>query len=114
MATDAFAFRFVERIPRDLEQGILYLSPEFATAIHLCACGCGREVVTPLARTGWTMLFDGDSVSLNPSIGNWSFPCESHYWIWKNKVEWAPRWSRARIAANRSRVADRDGNHHTL
>jgi len=28
-------------------------------------------------------------VSLAPSIGNWSFPCNSHYWITGNEVRWA-------------------------
>jgi len=31
----------------------------------------------------------GDLVSLFPSIGNWSHPCKSHYWIRDNKVIWA-------------------------
>jgi hypothetical protein len=39
-------------------------------------------------------------VSLDPSIGNWSFPCRSHYWIRNNKVRWAENWSQARIDAN--------------
>ncbi len=95
------AFVFVDAIPRDLERGILYISIPFATALHRCCCGCGREVVTPLAPRGWTLSFDGDSVSLNPSIGNWSFPCQSHYWIHRNHVEWADRWSRRRINALR-------------
>ena len=30
-----------------------------------------------------------DTVSLHPSIGNWSFPCRSHYWIRGNRVVWA-------------------------
>ncbi|MFC4855982.1 DUF6527 family protein [Actinophytocola glycyrrhizae] len=24
--------------------------------------------------------FNGETVSLSPSIGNWSFPCRSHYY----------------------------------
>jgi hypothetical protein len=31
----------------------LYVSIEFATAAHSCACGCGREVVTPPGPTDW-------------------------------------------------------------
>lgn len=91
------AFVFVDAIPRELDRGTLYISIPFATVLHSCCCGCGREVVTPLSPTGWTLSYDGDSVSLDPSIGNWSFPCQSHYWIRRNRVEWAERWSRQRI-----------------
>ena len=86
--------RFVEEIPRELEEGVLYVSIHFATAVHRCCCGCGQEVVTPLSPTDWQLAFDGRSVSLYPSIGNWSLPCQSHYWIRRDIVEWAPRWSR--------------------
>ena len=33
-------------------------------------------------------MFDGRTISLNPSIGNWSYPCRSHYWIKGNRVVW--------------------------
>lgn len=79
---------FVEFIPDKLEEGVLYVSMIYATAAHRCLCGCGREVVTPLSPTDWQLAFDGDSVSLAPSVGNWSFPCRSHYWIERNHVDW--------------------------
>ena len=34
-------------------------------------------------------------MSLYPSVGNWSFPCKSHYWIEHSHVRWAramPQW----------------------
>jgi Family of unknown function (DUF6527) len=34
-------------------------------------------------------IFDGRSISLDPSIGNWGFQCRSHYWIKNNRVVWA-------------------------
>ena len=81
---------FVKSVPERLADGVLYVSVEFATAVHLCGCGCRNEVVTPLSRrTGWKLLFDGETVSLTPSIGNWSFPCRSHYFITENNVLWA-------------------------
>lgn len=85
-------YEFVEYVPDELTEGRLYISIAFATALHKCCCGCGREVVTPLAPTGWSLTFDGKTVSLAPSIGNWSYPCQSHYWIRRNNVEWVPRW----------------------
>lgn len=85
--------KFVEFIPDVIEEGVLYISVEYCTAIHKCVCGCGNEVVTPLSPTDWEISFNGKSVSLNPSIGNWSFECQSHYWITKNKIRFARRWS---------------------
>ena len=94
---------FVEEIPADTEQGMLYVSMECATAIHRCACGCGQEVVTPLSPTDWSLIFDGDSISLNPSIGNWSLPCRSHYFIDRGAVAWASNMSNAAIDLGRIR-----------
>lgn len=94
---------FVEYIPNDLRDGTVYVSIAFATAAHKCCCGCGDEVVTPLSPTDWKLTFDGESISLDPSIGNWSFRCRSHYWIERNRVKWAPRCSEKEIQAGRAR-----------
>ena len=94
---------FVEEIPPETEQGVLYVSMECATAIHRCACGCGREVVTPLSPTDWSLIFDGDTVSLDPSVGNWSLPCRAHYFIDRGTVTWAGDMSNAAIEFGRSR-----------
>jgi len=90
-------YKFVERIPNDIPEGILFISIEFETAIHKCCCGCGKEVVTPISPTGWKLIYNGESVSLYPSIGNWSFDCKSHYWIRENRVLWADKWSSSEI-----------------
>ncbi|WP_407657660.1 DUF6527 family protein [Lacibacter sediminis] len=66
---------------------------EFGTAIHRCVCGCGSRVVTPISPTGWQLTYDGESITLDPSIGNWSFECKSHYWIRKSVVEYVVEWS---------------------
>lgn len=95
--------QFVEFIPDQLQEGKLYISLEYATVAHKCCCGCGKEVVTPLSPTDWKLIFDGQTVTLDPSIGNWSFPCQSHYWIRNNSVQWAPRWSKDWIEAGRAR-----------
>ena len=97
----ALKHEFVEFIPDELEQGTLYVSIRFATASHLCVCGCGNKVVTPIRPTDWTLTFDGKTISLDPSIGNWSFPCQSHYYVRKNRVKWAPKWTRERIERGR-------------
>jgi Family of unknown function (DUF6527) len=66
----------------------LRLDP-YATVIHLCACGRGIKVVTPTSPPEWHLTWGGDAVSLYPSIGNWQFPCRSHYWIRRNRIIWA-------------------------
>ncbi len=99
--TNRIKAAFVEFIPKALEPGVLYISTKYQTATHLCCCGCGNKVVTPLKPGGWTVRIHGDKVSLFPSIGNWSLPCQSHYWIRSNRVDWAPQWSRREIEAGR-------------
>jgi hypothetical protein len=96
---------FVEFIPEELEQGTLYVSIRFASASHLCCCGCGNKVVTPIRPTDWKLIFDGKTISLEPSIGNWSFPCQSHYWIRNDRVNWTSQWSCDQI--ERGRLRDR-------
>jgi hypothetical protein len=98
-------FQFVEFIPEVLEERTLYISRTYGTAVHKCCCGCGREVVTPLSPIGWELTFDGESVSLYPSIGSWSLPCQSHYFITENKVVWASQWTPAQITRGRKQEA---------
>ena len=88
-----FIHKFVEYIPDKMENRTVYVSIRFATAVHKCCCGCGYEVVTPLSPSGWQLSYDGESISLWPSIGNWNFPCKSHYWIKNDSVKWARKWS---------------------
>ena len=97
-----FTHEFVEFIPDTIEEGKIYVSIAYATTVHKCACGCGKEVVTPLSPTDWKLVFDGETVSLDPSVGNWSFPCRSHYWVSNDRAMWAEDWSQARIDANRA------------
>ena len=89
--------KFTDLVPDVLEDRVLYISIEYSSAIHKCPCGCGNEVVTPLSPTDWELTFDGKSVSLSPSIGNWNFECKSHYWIIKNIVRFARKWSDRQI-----------------
>jgi hypothetical protein len=96
-------FEFVELMPAMLEDGVIYISMEYATASHLCLCGCGEKVVTPFSPTDWNLMFDGVSISISPSIGNWDFACRSHYWITNSEVRWAPLWTREQILAARAR-----------
>ena len=93
--------KFVKNIPDTIENGVVYVSVDYSTAIHKCCCGCGNEIVTPFSPTDWKLTFDGETISLYPSVGNWSLPCQSHYWITNNEVEWAPKWTKKQIERGR-------------
>lgn len=98
MTRHSVTFEFVDYIPEQLEDGVVYIAPEFGTVIHLCCDGCGERVSTPLHPGQWTLTFDGQTISLSPSIGNWELPCKSHYFIRRNQVVWAGKWGAGRIA----------------
>jgi hypothetical protein len=81
---------FVDYIPEQLTDATLYVSERFGVAIHKCACGCGNQTVTPFGRPdGWKLIKNELGVSLTPSIGNFQFPCKSHYFITNSEVIWA-------------------------
>ena len=93
----------VELMPAALAPGVLYVSARFRTAAHLCACGCGTKVVTPLKAGGWSLTKTRDGmVSLDPSIGNFNLPCQSHYWIRAGNIVWARPWTQEQIVAGRA------------
>lgn len=92
-----FQIEFVDSVPDDIKECTLYISILYNTAIHLCPCGCHQEVVTKIAPHRWSLTYDGESVTLSPSVGNWSLPCQSHYWIKKNNIIWADSWSTKKI-----------------
>ncbi|XZW32437.1 DUF6527 family protein [Acinetobacter baumannii] len=94
---------FIRNIPRELEVGVLYISMEYATAVHSCCCGCGEQVVTPFSPTDWKMIYDGETVSLTPSVGNWNLVCRSHYIIKHNIIYEAGNWNEGQIKAERKR-----------
>jgi len=104
--------KFVELIPDVIDEGILYISFVYCTAIHKCACGCGNEVVTPLSPTDWEITFNGKAVSLAPSIGNWSLECKSHYWITKNRIRFARQWKDWEIERSRKEDSENKWKHY--
>lgn len=81
---------YVDHLPDQLTEGVLYISEKFETTGHLCCCGCGEEVMNPLNKANWKLKKSGDKVSLYPSIGNWKYPCKSHYWIRNNQIIESP------------------------
>ena len=102
-----FKLEKVRYIPAHLQPDILYVSKEFGIAVHLCACGCGSKIRTPLGPTEWSVRETRQGPTLRPSIGNWQERCQSHYLICRGEVKWADRWSQEQIAAGRKHEEQR-------
>ncbi len=100
--------KFVDTIPSELEDNVLYISLKYNVTKHLCPCGCRSEIVATLSPAKWKLSYDGETVSLNPSIGNWHHKCQSHYCIIKDEVVWARKMSKHKIGAAIQR--DQKGN----
>ena len=94
-------------MPENLEPGVLYVSEQFGAAAHLCACGCGSKIRTPLGPTEWAAEEADGGPTLHPSVGNWQQACQSHYLITRGDVLWADQWSAEEIAAGRHREEER-------
>lgn len=94
MTVDQLEVQECVHIDKDMKEGILYLSRRFELAIHLCACGCKEETVTPLlgigekeTKEGWNYSEGPNGPTLWPSIGNQKFKCKSHYYVTDGKIE---------------------------
>nr|WP_294943519.1 DUF6527 family protein [uncultured Mucilaginibacter sp.] len=98
---------FVEFIPEILAEQTLYISMKYKSVRHKCACGCGEIVITPITPTDWQLKYDGAGVTLRPSIGNWNFACQSHYWIVGSEVRWCGRWDQKQIEKGREADVER-------
>ncbi len=103
---------YVHYMPKELKPCVLYVSKEFKTAAHLCACGCGAKIRTSLAATEWSFEETDSGPSLYPSVGNWQQKCQSHYWINSGEVRWADKWSPEQIAIGRYGEEKRRRNHY--
>lgn len=97
----------VRYMPKELKAGVLYVSEEFETAAHLCACGCGSKIRTPLGPTEWSFVETPTGPSLSPSVGNWQQRCQSHYWIDHGEIRWSGRWTQAEIEMGRRHEQER-------
>jgi len=96
-----FELQHVHYMPTELKPGVLYVSEEFGIAIHLCACGCGSKIKTPLGPTEWSIKENKSGPTLRPSVGNWQEACRSHYWINRGNIIWAEKWTPEQITAGR-------------
>ena len=88
--------RLVDEVParEELELGVVYLAPQYGTAVFLCPCGCGQETAISINDEiwgkdvpHWDYKFENDKVSFSPSILQRTL-CKSHFFITNNKVRW--------------------------
>ena len=103
MKLDSIMSQRVEFMPKKLDHGILYISEKYGTAAHLCACGCGAKIRTPLGPTEWNVKEADAGPSLWPSVGNWQQACQSHYVIRNSKIVWCGQWTPEQILAGRDK-----------
>src|SRR5258708_4785076 len=90
----SFVYQAVERIPKQLNSGVVYHTEEFEIAALLCACGCGHRVML-LVPDGHQVSSEGGTATVRPSIAVCDAPCKSHYFITAGRVEWLPAFSDA-------------------
>ena len=95
--------RLVKFMPKELKPGVLYVSEKYRTAAHLCACGCGEKIRTPLGPTEWSVTEGRGGPSVWPSVGSWQRACRSHYIIRDGVVHWRGQWSEAQVRAGQKR-----------
>jgi hypothetical protein len=91
MRIEHLIVQHVHFMPEEIFPGILYVSKEFETVLHLCACGCGSEVFTPITNippNNWVLEETADGPTLRPSVGSFQLPCRSHYCITKGRIMW--------------------------
>lgn len=103
MRTKRWEAIWVEDMPEVMEEGKVYISVKHRLTEHICACGCKSEVSLPLGRSEWRIEYDGETVSILPSVGNWRLPCRSHYIIQENTTRWCKLWSTREAVAGRIR-----------
>jgi len=77
---------FVDEIPSFIERGKVYISEKYKTSKHICLCGCDEMVIMPISGGQfWDMIKEPNgTVSFIGSVGNYNFPCKSHYIMTKN------------------------------
>jgi hypothetical protein len=101
----SFVYQAVERIPKQLNSGVVYHTQEFEVAALLCACGCGHRVML-LVPDSHQVSSDDGLATVRPSIAVCDAPCKSHYIITAGQVEWLPAFSDAMATSvMRSQIA---------
>lgn len=93
-----YIYRAVERIPANLENGVVFHSEEFELAGFLCPCGCGHRItlLVPDSHQVWS---HNGLATISPSVGVFDAPCRSHFFIRDGGVDWLSAFSGAQAAS---------------
>tara|TARA_R110000787_G_scaffold52497_1_gene123545 strand:- start:74 stop:484 length:411 start_codon:yes stop_codon:yes gene_type:complete len=93
-----YIYRAVERIPVNLENGVVYHSEDFELAGFLCPCGCGHRItlLVPDSHQVWS---HNGLATINPSVGVFDAPCKSHFFIRAGAVDWLSAFSGAQATS---------------
>ncbi len=86
MKLTTLQLKYVDYIPVEREEGILYLCQEYHVSCHRCPCGCGKDVI--LDHNRWEYSILSDTITVRPSVWSFNLPCKSHYFITNNQIEW--------------------------
>ena len=79
-------YKKVEYIPKDndMDENTIYISDQYGISVHKCICGCKTITAMPLGENEWSYQIDtNNNISMQPSVGNYQFPCKSHYIFYK-------------------------------
>lgn len=93
----SYRYQLVDRIPRQMQEGIVYHSEEFGLAGLLCACGCGHRV-TLIVPDSHQVFDDGGYATITPSVGVMDSACKSHFIVRAGQIRWFPPFSDAHAA----------------
>jgi hypothetical protein len=100
-----YLYHAVDRLPKVLDEGVVYHSQEFEVGAFLCACGCGHRV-SLLVPDSHQVTSEAGLATVRPSISVCDAPCKSHYFISAGEVRWMPAFSESTAAATmRSQIA---------
>lgn len=92
-----YRYLLVDRIPKQMQEGVVYHTEEFELAGLLCACGCGHSI-TLLVPDSHQVWDEGGYATIRPSVGVFDAPCKSHYIISTGNVQWLPAFTGAQAA----------------
>jgi hypothetical protein len=87
-----YVYKAVERIPRQLDEGVVYHSEKFELGALLCACGCGHRVDL-LVPDSHRITSNNGFANIHPSISVLDAACKSHYCVTAGGVLWLASFS---------------------
>ncbi len=101
-----YSYQAVERIPKQLQQGVVYHTAKFKLAALLCACGCGHRVLL-LVPDSHEVLSQEGRATIRPSIAVCDGSCKSHYFVTGGEVEWLPAFTAGEVKSLMERQISR-------